>query len=254
MDLSDIQVDQNGTTILTGVSIGLNATLSNPDACATSIKWTASAGNTVPAEGSLSTTFSSPCAPGNINLAIEVRNEEGNLKATRKTELQVEETPDFPIQGEYVSSGFFGDINQVKIEKTEFQGKSCEKYTFSPFGAEGYAGVYYQYPPNNWGTQAGKDLSAYNKITFYVCSPDAAKVNFIAGGVSDETMEYKDSFKGVTGYQQLPANWEKVEIDLRNRDLSSVIGGFAWVADRDSNQKTINFYIADVQYERACEE
>ena len=38
-----------------------------------------------------------------------------------------------------------------------------------------------------------KDLSAYNKVSFYACSEDGAIINFIVGGISDENKEWQQS-------------------------------------------------------------
>jgi len=43
---------------------------------------------------------------------------------------------------------------------------------------------------------------------------------------------------------------KKYEIDLEGSDLSSVIGGFCWVASKDFNSHpTIVFYFDDIYFE-----
>ncbi len=64
---------------------------------------------------------------------------------------------------------------------------------------------------------------------------------------------YTDQFRKTTGKVVLSTNWKKYTFDLSNlseKQLSSVVGAFAWVAsggyDKDSRLVT---YIADLKVE-----
>ena len=249
IDLSAITYDKS-ISLLPGEEIPISVSIDNPKECYTSYTWTTSAGSINPSNGSLNPSLITDCEPKNYSITLELKDSKGKIQYTRNIDISTQNPVPVRIADEYVSSGFFGDQNSISVDRTKFQGKDCDKFTFSPYGPEGFGGIYYQYPVNNWGDQTGKDLSGFNKVSFNVCSPNGAVVNFIAGGVADDSKTYKDSFKGVTGFKLLNETWQKIEIDLQNRDLSSVIGGFAWVTNREYNSSPVVFYVADIQYER----
>ena len=253
LNVGPIQYDE-AKALLTGDEIPLSVSIENQEACFVEYFWSTSAGSINPPNGSTTPVLQTDCQIKNYTIQLDVKNEKGKTIYSRSLAINTKNLAPLQVLDDYVYSGFFGDINRVKVERTSYQGKESDRFNYNPNGPEGYAGVYYQYPPNNWGDQPGKNLSGYNKVKFLVCSPDGAAINFIVGGVADNTKEHKDSFKGVTGFKILTTEWEEMEIDLRNRDLSSVIGGFAWVANREYNSSPVSFYIADIRYEREnCE-
>ncbi|HKY39641.1 MAG TPA: hypothetical protein VJN18_27070 [Polyangiaceae bacterium] len=55
-----------------------------------------------------------------------------------------------------------------------------------------------------------------------------------------------------TGFITLEPEWRRYSIDLRDRDLSYVIGGFGWVTSAKENQsRDVAFYVDDIIYEGA---
>ena len=47
----------------------------------------------------------------------------------------------------------------------------------------------------------------------------------------------------------LSPQWKQYEIDLRDKDLAYISGGFAWIANVDDNSEFCTFYIDDIHYE-----
>ncbi|MGD9100676.1 MAG: hypothetical protein PVF45_09370, partial [Anaerolineae bacterium] len=47
----------------------------------------------------------------------------------------------------------------------------------------------------------------------------------------------------------LSDTWQPVEIKLENKDLSNVIGGFAWIGRRCDNDEPITFYLDDIAFD-----
>ncbi len=249
IDLSAIQYDQS-LSLYPAIELPLNVEIENPSGCFTDYFWSSTAGRIDPDNGTLSPTLITDCDAKSYSITLDVKDQNGKIIKSRSLEISTSNLESVDVATEYTSSGYFGDASKVKFEKVNYQGKEAEKFDFDPNGNQGFAGVYYQYPSDNWGDYPGKDLSGYNKVRFEACSPDAAVVNFIAGGVADGTKEYKDSFKGVTGFKNLTSEWQSFEINLKKRDLSSVLGGFAWVANRDYNAASVEFYIANIEYIR----
>ena len=128
----------------------------------------------------------------------------------------------------------------------------CTKFSYV-FGPQKWAGIYWQNEPNNWGDEPGNDYSSkgFKKITFWARGETGNEVvEFKAGGINEPEKKYKDSFSVTLGRQTLSKEWKEYKIDLSQADLSSVIGGFCWVARAEYNSgKEIIFYLDDLYLE-----
>lgn len=164
------------------------------------------------------------------------------------------------IQESFSPSGWMGD-GEYGRKYIEFSGVDTStphspptsvKVTYT-FGTNRWAGLYWQNQPNNWGDQPGRNLSGKKgaKLTFWARGEVGNEVvEFKAGGISNKTKEYRDSFVATSGRQLLSREWKKYEIDLSHANLSSVIGGFCWVASSDYNRgKQVTFYLDDIVIE-----
>ena len=74
-------------------------------------------------------------------------------------------------------------------------------------------------------------------------------VEFKAGGIDAPGKPYRDSFEKSVGTVRLNHQWTRYELDLTNHNLSSVIGGFCWVAKAGQNPNGLTFYIDSITYE-----
>lgn len=124
------------------------------------------------------------------------------------------------------------------------------KYTF---GQKEWAGVYWQNRADNWGDYPGNDYSLLNlrKLTFWARGKTGEEViEFKAGDIKNDKKKYKDSFVSTLGRVTLTKEWKQYVISLENKDLTSVIGGFCWVASAKFNaQPSITFYLDDIMFE-----
>ncbi|MCK4734028.1 MAG: right-handed parallel beta-helix repeat-containing protein [Methanophagales archaeon] len=78
----------------------------------------------------------------------------------------------------------------------------------------------------------------YDKVTLY-----------------DPDKPYQDSCGPVSsGIITLTNNWQQYAINLTNEDLSHLIGGFCWVANKDNNPDGCTFYLDDIKYEYKYED
>ncbi|MDD5073442.1 MAG: carbohydrate binding domain-containing protein [Candidatus Omnitrophica bacterium] len=156
-------------------------------------------------------------------------------------------------KGIFVPSGWMGDVGAIKVEpkcaEKPKKGKYCMKWTYdiSKDAKNGWAGVYWQYPANNWGTKSGLDLTGHKKLTFWAKGETGKEViNIIAGGIKGQV---PDSFVKELKGTKLSSGWKQYTIDLSGRDLSNVSGGFCWTADSKLNKGAVTFYFDDILYE-----
>ena len=156
----------------------------------------------------------------------------------------------------FYPSGWMGDFNDIKYDAHStdkpYTGSDSIKITYSAARSEGkgWAGVYWLYPDNNWGTvNEGRDLTGHSRLTFWVRGAAGGEVaEFKVGGVEGT---YKDSLLPVrtTGVQTLTPEWKQYSIDLTGADLSKVMGGFCWVSSAARNPSGCTFYLDDIYYE-----
>ena len=171
-----------------------------------------------------------------------------------------EEKAKLDIENVFTASGWMGDGEYGRkyiefngaYETDPHSGPTCIRiqYTFGPYR---WAGIYWQNKPDNWGNKQGNNYSkkGFKKLIFWARGETGKEiVEFKAGGISNAQKPYKDSFKETSGRTKLSKDWKQYTIDLKHANLSSVIGGFCWVASNDyNNKRSITFYIDDIYLE-----
>lgn len=165
----------------------------------------------------------------------------------------------FDLETAFKASGFMGDgevAGSVQVQRVPAAVKPRDGSTSSLRLKITYrlkkewAGVYWQYPANNWGDMPGKRIQHASKITFFAVGEKGGEVvEFKAGGIKRKDKKYKDSFEASTGPQPLTTKWQRFEIPLKDKDLSSVLGAFAWIAAASDNPSGVTFYLDSIRYE-----
>jgi hypothetical protein len=173
---------------------------------------------------------------------------------------QINKKIKFDVENLFLATGFMGDgeygtkyvILDGSCNSSPHSAPTCMKIKYS-FGPQGWAGVYWQNRHDNWGDWAGNNYSnkKLTKVTFWAKGETGREVlEFKSGGISNPKKQYHDSYEVTTGRVTLSKEWSKYAIDLTGLDLSSVIGGFCWVAAQDYNGLPfIVFYIDDINIE-----
>lgn len=155
----------------------------------------------------------------------------------------------------YVPSGFMGDYGDIRVSMRcyvkPYNGMSCIKLSYSARDSQGngWAGIYWQEPANNWGTEnKGLNLSGAKKLVFYIKGEKGGEIidKIKIGGIQGE---FSDTADIDFGPIILGKKWQKYVIDLKGYDLSSIIGGFAFVATSESNPEGIVFYLDEMFFE-----
>jgi|GEM_PF-1016910 len=157
----------------------------------------------------------------------------------------------------FVPSGYMGDLADIAMSGCDradpHGGEMAYRVDYAASGAQGWAGVYWQYPENNWGDKPGAlDLSRANQLTFWAKGATGDEVvRFFAGGIGSSSTAYQDTLRpeATSGFVRLTAAWHKYTINLAGRDLSGLIGGFGWTADRCANPAGATFWLDDIRYE-----
>jgi len=155
----------------------------------------------------------------------------------------------------FVPSGWMGDEKPVDVDKScttnPHSGTICARISYDPtLARQGWSGVYWQFPLNNWGKYPGyKIKGGANALNFWACGQvGGEKAEFKIGGINTGGLPNKDSFGPVsTGVIKLTKEWKQYSIDLKGQDLSSLIGGFCWVTNVSDNRKSCTIYVDDIE-------
>ena len=155
----------------------------------------------------------------------------------------------------FIPSGWMGDYGDIKYDgaskEDPYLGDSCIKIIYNGKAAQGarWAGIFWQNPANNWGTaDAGFDLSKAVKLTFWARGAVGGEriEEFKVGGIMGE---FSDSDSATIGPVILNKEWTQYTIDLKGKDMSYVIGGFAWSTNVDNNPEGATFYLDEIKFE-----
>jgi hypothetical protein len=198
----------------------------------------------------------------------------------------------FTVSEYFVASGAMGDgatpgnlvINQEAGCKDRPAGARGSCYSFqyvasAPYDQSGkacqWAGVFWQYPENNWGNATGLPIpgSKLSKVTFQAAVGDGTEaISFQIGGIgappgSDgapappPTDSCPPTTTSQPNYDQLlnklaamvGTDWQKLEIPIKAREpamtIDSLIGAFAWSVSATTTPLPKTIYIDDLAYE-----
>ena len=134
-------------------------------------------------------------------------------------------------QAHFSPSGYMGDsdlsMSGAYLDTPHGHGP-CLRVTYKAAGPKGWAGVYRQNPPNNWGDvpgQAGYDLRGATRLTFWAKGEHGGERvhEFRVGGIVGP---YPDSDIAILSNVRLSNQWKQYTIDLTKKDLRHIIAGF----------------------------
>lgn len=160
------------------------------------------------------------------------------------------------LSNHFHPTGWVGDWGDV-ICNDDFrldphEGRTCIKVVYSAQASEmqGWAGIYWLHPPNNWGDKPGGfNLIGVISLSFWAKGAvGGEKVEFSVGGVAGF---YGDSLQPAvsTGVANLTSCWQRFSIDLLGKNVTRVVGGFSWISNRTLNPIGATFYLDDIRYE-----
>jgi hypothetical protein len=172
----------------------------------------------------------------------------------------------FAVSDLYSPDGFFGDgatKGHLAADKTcpdRAPGALGDCYTVSYRPADrNFAGIYWQFPHNNWGQAPGHVIAAgANRISFQVRgSRGNEEVAFGAGqprNANPSMFPYYDRFMLAPAPMTMSTSWTRQELPLSNYGgPSGVIGAFllsidAKQIDRGDPDAQLVFYLDDLRW------
>jgi hypothetical protein len=155
----------------------------------------------------------------------------------------------------FIPSGWMGDYGDIRMNDQSTDnprsGATCIEFSYSgkKTQGQGWAGVYWQNPANNWGNkQGGFGLEGMTKLTFWARGAKGGEViqKVLVGGIKGA---YPDSVAVEMGPIELTDTWKQYTVNLAGRDLSYVNGGFGWATTLDLNPEGCIFYFDDIKFE-----
>jgi hypothetical protein len=166
-------------------------------------------------------------------------------------------TPPFVVSDHFAATGYMGDgatvglvnmVNDACPTRSPGPNGDCYKVTYTP--VQGWAGVNWQYPANNWGAYQGRTiLPGATKVTVWARGENGGeKLTFQVGGNHDDTVVYHDSIDAETA-ATLTTDWQQFTINFGPKTYDQEIDAFAWVAHAQPGQSTIVFYLDAITWE-----
>lgn len=155
----------------------------------------------------------------------------------------------------YFPSGYMGDTGDLSLDlasaENPFKGKTCIHvgYTSKKSQNQGWAGIYWQNPVNNWGDKLGGfDLGKAKSLVFYVRGKKGGeKVQFTVGGISGKLCSDTASF--TTGVITLTKDWKKTVLSLEGSpSLSRIMGGFCFTFSSANDPEGCEFYLDEIYF------
>jgi hypothetical protein len=159
----------------------------------------------------------------------------------------------------FIPSGWMGDYGDLKFNDGDTtnpqDGRTAIKITYTGEAKQGanWSGIYWQNPANNWGEKpGGYDLTGYKRVTFWArgVRKDKKPVTINEFKIGGITGDHGDSDAASVGPMELTETWKKFTIDLADKNLSHIIGGFCWSASRDNNPDGFELYLDEIRYEK----
>jgi hypothetical protein len=150
----------------------------------------------------------------------------------------------------YTPSGWMGDTASLAVDDkctdNPHTGANCMKCEFKSH--EGWGGVVWQSPANDWGDKAGGfDLTGAKKLTFWARGEAGDEVVSFSLGLLGKDKQYHDSDSAKLADQKLTKEWKQYTIELTGKDLSDIKTGFCW--STASKGQAVTFYLDDIKYE-----
>ncbi len=158
------------------------------------------------------------------------------------------------VDNHFIASGWVGDYGDITINDQYMQsshsGSTCIQFVYSAksLQGQGWAGVYWQNPANNWGyKKGGFDLTGMTKLTFWARGEKGGEKiqKFMVGGIKGT---YPDTVEVETSPVELTETWEEYTVNLAGKDLTYISGGFGWVTTAGLNPDGATFYLDDIKF------
>lgn len=164
-------------------------------------------------------------------------------------------------------TGYMGDCGDIEIQEADeerpYSGQTSVRIRYLAQGKGPHAcpyqppcrwaGVYWQHPPNNFGTEArfkdaGYNLTGFRRLKFAARADRPVRIEFTVGGIDER---YGDSLReGRRLVAKVGRDWQEFEVDLARADLKHIVGGFAWSTNRANAPEGVTLWLDEIRFER----
>ncbi len=150
----------------------------------------------------------------------------------------------------YAPSGYMGNTKAIKITEdcpdNPHAGKTCLRVDF--LAKDGWGGVAWQDPANDWGdAPGGFDLAGAKRLTFWARGDKGGEAVSFSLGLLGRDKKYFDTATAKLEKVTLTPEWQRFTIDLAGKDLSRIKTGFAWTLAAEG--RPVTFFLDDIRYE-----
>lgn len=150
----------------------------------------------------------------------------------------------------FVPTGWMGNTKAMKLDEAcktnPHSGQTCLKFDFT--ANDGWGGIVWQSPPNDWGDKAGGwDVTGAKQLTFWARGDKGGEVVSFQLGILGSDKKYPDSANAKLEKVTLSSEWQQFHIDLSGKNLSRIKSGF--VINVAGGGKPLTIYLDDIQYE-----
>ena len=158
----------------------------------------------------------------------------------------------------YFPTGLMGDDTELSVSLDspvthEDQGTSV-RIEYGAQGRAGWAGVYWQNPAENWGTEdGGLNLTKFNKLVFKARGSKGGEIisEVKVGGIGiGSEVPHPDTADVSTKPIWLSDSWQLYEVNLAGEDLSYISGGFGVVFSAALNPDGAVIFVDEVYFTR----
>jgi hypothetical protein len=150
----------------------------------------------------------------------------------------------------YAPNGWMGNTKSLKMDAAcrtnPHAGKTCIRIDYQ--AADGWAGIVWQSPGNDWGAKAGGwDVSGAKRLRFWARGHNGGEAVTFFFGIIGRDKRYFDTATGKIDKLALTKEWKEYTIDLKDKDLSRIKTGFSFSLAGQGGPVT--FYLDDIRFE-----
>lgn len=143
-----------------------------------------------------------------------------------------------------------GNAKAMKLDEESksnpHSGLTCLKFDFT--ANDGWGGIVWQSPPNDWGDKPGGwDISGAKHLTFWARGDQGGEVATFQLGILGSDKKFSDSAHGKLESVSLTNKWQKFQIDIAGKNLTRIKTGF--VINVASQGKPTTIYVDDISYD-----
>jgi len=179
------------------------------------------------------------------NIPIKVNGDLGEVRVKLPLLVYADGSPQ-----PWAPSGWMGNHEALTLDLkstvSPHSGETCFEMRYKAY--EGWVGVAWQHPANDWGKQPGGfDLTGANKLTFWARGKEGGEVIDFGVGILGKDAKYYDTAKSELKGIELEQKWKQYSVDLKDKDLTRIKTPFVWTLG--SKGWPITFYLDDIQFE-----